>query len=240
MKTLILTSWMICQTILIFAQSHPLEPFDKIMVSHRINLHLEEGDQETIRFEVENLDPDDIRYEVRHKRLNIFLDGARNTEPQMAYKGYKRSIYSGGKVHAYVTYKSLKKLVVKGEETVSCKSPIDSDRFTLRLYGETDVELVSLNTGYLKVAMYGENELHINEGDIDTQRYTLYGENDIQVKDVACYNTRTTSFGENDLTINSKNLSLTSFGETEIAYAGTMQIGKKIVLGTSEIRSIRQ
>ena len=240
MKTVYLSAWMICQSLFIFAQSIPLESFDKIMVSPRINLHLVEGDQENIRFEVENIDPDDIRYEVRHKKLSVFLDGARNTEPQVSYKGYKRSIYAGGEVHAYVTYKSLRKLVVKGEENVTCDSPIDTDRFTMRLYGESEVDLISLNAGYFKVAMFGENDLHIGEGDIDTQRYALYGENDIKVKEVSCHDTRTTSFGENELTINSKNLSLTSFGETEIAYAGSMKIGKKIVLGTSDIRSIHE
>ena len=240
MKTVYLIVWMICPAVFLCAQSIPLESFDKIMVSHRINLHLVEGQKESIRFEVENLDPEDIRYEVRHKRLNIFLDGARNTEPQVGHKGYRRSVYAGGQVHAYVTYKSLKKLIVKGEEKVSCQSPLQTDRFTIRAYGETELDLASLSTGYLKVALYGQNDLHIAQGDIDTQRYALYGENDIQVKEVSCYDTRTTSFGENDLTIKSKKLSLTSFGETEIAYAGSMKIGKKIVLGTSDIRSIKQ
>ncbi|MDH3652377.1 MAG: DUF2807 domain-containing protein, partial [Saprospiraceae bacterium] len=119
-----------------FGQSISLDAFDKIMVSHRINLHLMEGDHEDLRFEFENIDADKIRYDVSNKRLSIYLEGARLTEPRERIENYRKSIYSGGQVHAYVTYRSLRKLVVRGEETVVCETPIDIEKFTLRMYGE--------------------------------------------------------------------------------------------------------
>ncbi len=215
-----------------------VKPFDKIMVSHRINLHLEKGDQESVRFEFVNIDPNDLRYEVSNRRLQIYLDGAKLNEPSERFDGYRKSIYSGGQVHAYVTYRDLEKLVVRGEEKITCISPIESEKFTLRLYGESDVDLAALHAGYFRAAMYGENELDIGDGQVETQRFSLYGENAIRAREVNCHDTRTTSFGENDLVINSDNLSVTAFGETEISYAGRMHINRKIILGESAIRSL--
>ncbi len=229
---LILTCSLVAQSTI-----HELDPFDKIMVSHRINLHLIPGDQESVRFEFDKVDPSDLRYSVNNKRLAIYLEGAKITEPQVRHGHYKESIYRGAQVHAYVTYRQLKKLVVRGEEKVDCIGPISSDKFTLRLYGESDVHLASVNAGIFKAAMYGENDLRIDGGMTDLQRYNLYGENEIQVKDMPCHDTRTTSFGENELLINSENLSLTAFGETDIAYEGSMRIRRKIILGEGQIRS---
>ncbi len=220
------------------AQTQELKPFDKISISPRIDLHLQKGAKESVHFEFENIDPSKINVEVRNKKLYLYLDGAKNREPVHRDGNHRYSVYRGGSVHAYVTYRQLSKLVVKGAESVRCDDPIQSDKFTLRLYGEIDAQLASLETSFLRAALYGENKLDIKEGNIDTQIFNLYGQNDVSVSRVINEETRTTSFGENDLELNSNHLSITAFGETDIGYLGNPAIKKRIMLGESAIKPL--
>ncbi len=220
------------------AQTHTLEHFDRISVSPRIALKLTKGSEETVRFEFDQIDPDKINFKVSNKKLTIYLDDARTYERSRRgrHGRWRESIYKGGRVTAYVTYRTLKKLVMKGEEDVSIPDPIDQASFVLRLYGESDVDIASLQTQDFKAALYGENELTIREGGAASQVYALYGENRIRTENFHCDRTRTTSFGESNLLISSDAISVTAFGETQISYVGSADVNRRLILGETRIR----
>ena len=104
--------------------SKPLKEFSKIQVSPFISLVLEEGDTEHIRIEFAGIEPEKINYSVRGKKLRIYLDEAKYTgkTEEVFTDGHWQQVqvYRNVKVTAYVSYKSLKTLQIRGEEQVSC------------------------------------------------------------------------------------------------------------------------
>src|SRR5690606_40577082 len=55
---------------------------------------------------------------------------------------------SHARLTAYVTYRALEEVEIRGNQELSCLDPIRSRRFALRAYGENDITFASLNTEY--------------------------------------------------------------------------------------------
>lgn len=228
-------------TSLSFAQEFEKElgSFDKIIVSPKINLILERGDHESIRIKSSNIEPGKINVEIINNKLHLYLDNARIVEKQERTNEYhsKMSIYRDAEVTAYVTYTELSALEVRGEQEVTCLSSINSDKFKLKVYGETEITLESLTTQKFKAVVYGENKIKIKEGKADHQRYRLYGENKIDTRALSSATVSTTIYGEGRLTVNATDeVRISAFGEPQINVMGTSFINKGIVIGRAEIR----
>lgn len=217
----------------------PLPKFDKVQVSPLVNLVLNEGDTEYIRIEYEGIEPEKINYSVRGKKLRIYLDDAKYTvkNEEVIKDGYRQNvpIYRGVKVKAYVTYKSLKNIQVRGEEKVSCKDSLISKRFKISLFGESDIDLAYLQTRRLKVRAFGENELIIRAGDSEVQKYRLFGENKIDTESMYAQMISTSFFGESRLDLYaSEEIKMWGIGEVRLRYSGKPYL-KKFVVGESSI-----
>ncbi len=216
-----------------------LPSFDQIVVSPKINLILEEGDQESIRVQYARIDEGKINIEVNNGRLHLYLDNARIVEKQERSNNYnsKMSIYRDAEITAYITYTSLKGLEVRGEQEVTCLSRLENDKFKLKVYGESEITMESLYTQKFKAVVYGENKIKIKEGKATYQRYRLYGENKIDTRALASSTVSTTIYGEGRLTINaSDEVRISAFGEPQINVTGTSYINKGIVIGRVDIR----
>ena len=130
------------------------------------------------------------------------------------------SIYRDAVITAYVTYRELKVLDVRGEEEVSCDSSIDTEKF--------------------KAVLYGENKLKIKEGQTGHQRYRLYGANKIDTRSLSSETISTTIYGEGRLSVNATNeVRINAFGEPEVNVSGTSHISRGIVIGRTDIRMNR-
>ena len=180
-----------------------LNAFDKIILSPKINLILQKGDKESIRIKYSNVSSDKINIEVSNNRLRIYLDDARLVEKQKKTHdenySFKASIYRDAVITAYVTYRELKVLDVRGEEEVTCDGAINNENFKLKAYGEVEITLASLHTKKFKAVLYGENKLKIKEGQAGHQRYRLYGENKIDTQALSSETVSTTIYGRVDL-----------------------------------------
>ncbi|MBX2843691.1 MAG: DUF2807 domain-containing protein [Flammeovirgaceae bacterium] len=224
-----------------FSQSQELALFEKILVSPNINLVLEKGDKEAIRFDSRGIDEEKIKFEIKGKRLRIFLDGAKvfpkNKKIRNGNWKQKINIYEEASVTAYVTYKNLKKLEFRGEEKAVCKTPIETKKFVVKVYGESEVKLAFLETAKFKANLKGENRLKIESGNAQKQIYKSFGENVVKTKNLLSQKTKVKSYGEGKLAFNStEKVKVTSFGEVEISYDGTAKLKKGIILGDSDIR----
>jgi hypothetical protein len=222
-----------------------LQPFHKIVVSPKINVVLTQGPQESVRLEYQNLPPDQINCVVKGKTLRLYLDDAKKKEPQDKWmkhgKAYKRARYKDAKVTAYVTYRELNALQVRGEEKLKCDSPLISKKFKLKMYGESEVSLTALETDYFKAVLYGENHLRVHSGKAQTQRYRLFGENQVDAERLKCRNLYTSSFGESKLNVYaSRRLNVMTFGESIITYRGKARFRKSLVLGESSITHVKK
>ncbi|MDZ7648101.1 MAG: DUF2807 domain-containing protein [Cytophagales bacterium] len=127
-----------------------LSSFDKITVSPKINLILTQGDTESIRMVYSNISSDKINVDVNGDELHLYLDDARITDKneRINHNEYesKVSVYRNAEVTAYVTYTQLKSLQVRGEQEVTCRGELTSEKFKLKAYGEAEITLESVTT----------------------------------------------------------------------------------------------
>jgi hypothetical protein len=215
-----------------------LKSFSRIVASPHINLVLNEGESEHIRIEYRNVDAHQINVEVRGKTLRLYLDEAKMTDPlHRVNRHRKASIYSGAFVTAYVTYKKLEKLQVRGAQQLTCESPIRADKFKLKAYGENEIRLAAVQTSFFKTHLYGENRLSIGGGKTEYQKYKLYGENTIDATKLKSYSATTVSFGESEIDLHSQDeLRITSFGDAKVYYVGDAFVSKGLIFGRTEIQ----
>jgi hypothetical protein len=220
--------------------SKDLKAFSKVIVSPKINLVLEQGDHENIRLTYSNVDEDKINIVVQGNTLRVYLDDAKVAERTYRTEGnQKKSIYHDAVVTAYVTYKELEHLEIRGNQELTCKSPLTAERFTLKAYGENEINLVSLKTEYLRTSLYGDNDLKIKTGKAEFQKYKLFGDNKIDTQDLKSFSATATIFGESKLKLNTQdNLKVTAFGESEVSYNGNASVNRGLTFGKAQITKL--
>ena len=217
-----------------------LRDFNKIVVSPKINLILERGDQESIRLVYADIPAEKINIGVKGNTLRIFLDDARITEKTMRVGRHsRRGIYNEVSVTAYVTYRDLKSLQIRGDQELSCNSPIDVKKFRLKAYGENEIRFASLTTEYFKSTLYGQNDLKVKDGRADYQKYKLFGENKIDTRALKSYSATTTIYGESKVKLTTQDeLRVNSFGESQITYNGNAHISRGLIFGKARIEKV--
>lgn len=217
--------------------------FDKIVISPKINVVLVKGDEESVRIVYAKVSEQKIHAHVSGKTLQLYLDGARLIEKNhyVAEDNYQHKVamYRDASVTAYVTYTSLRKLVVRGEEAVLCNSMISGDEFILRAYGESKITLDSLNVNDFVIAMYGENKLRVSHGSVQQQTYRLYGENRIDNSGLNSETVFTSIYGEAKLRLYATNqVRITSFGEPQIEISGSADVRKGLMVGRANVTHV--
>ncbi|WHZ07939.1 MAG: hypothetical protein OJF59_001692 [Cytophagales bacterium] len=216
-----------------------LPSFKKIVASPKINLVLVEGDEESIKINYTNIDASKINVKVKNQILKIYLTGSRFIEKrnrvQHSGEVYKEYAYRNASVTAYVTYRKLNKLVVRGEQEIDVQGKIETRKFKLAAYGGCVITLASLHTDKLKTSLYGQHTLKIKSGNAKSQKYKLFGENRIDTQALQCSEIASTTYGESKLKINAQNnLSLFTVGESNVVVTGSPEISK-LTLGEVSI-----
>lgn len=214
--------------------------FEKIVASHRINLVVTEGNEESVKIKYDGVTPDKIVVKVTGNKLHIYLEDARFIEKSEWVEDDRRSrkgdMYENAHVTAYVTYKKLKGLDVRGAQRVRVDSDIRAERFKLKVYGENEIRLRSLETKRFRVAMYGDNSLRIVNGEAIHQKYTLYGDNRIDARGMMSQTVTTTIYGDGRLSLNTtEELRLNSFGDPDIILSGSPVVSRGIIFGEATI-----
>jgi hypothetical protein len=216
-----------------------LKPFNRIVASPRVNLILTKGDHENIRLVYHDVSAGKINIEVNRQTLRIFLDGAKKVEKPGSHDlhtGTRRSMYDGVSITAYVTYRDLEALEIRGNQELTCRDAIESEEFRLKAYGENEITLASLRTDFFKASLYGENTLKIKKGKVVEQKYKLYGENKIDTRDMRSAFASASIFGEGNVKINSsEEVRLDAFGEPAIFVNGGGHVNKRFVIGRTEV-----
>lgn len=221
-----------------------VKPFNKVIVSPIIDVELIKGDHESVRIVAEGVDFDKINVRNSGKTLKLFLDHARmGKKHEKVYREdepdvlFYRSRYEGAKVKAYVTFKSLERVQVRGDGKLICNDRLGSEKLKLKLYGEIDAEIASIDTKKLKVAAFGDNEIKIRGGAANRQVYKMFGDNQIYTTKVNSTNARVSVFGEGAVRLSAdQKIKLSSFGDSRIFYSGDPVISKSIVLGDLRLR----
>ena len=219
-----------------FAQTKSTASFSKIIVSPYIQVTLVQGDEESVTVNELYVDSSKLHIEVDDNTLRIYLEGAKDfpgNEKDYS-NGYKEthSLYKNTSVVATITYKTLEALSLRGEEDQLCKSPINTNKFTLKIYGESNVIFNEMNLQQLSATLYGEGTLEIKAGAIREQDYTCYGESKINSLAITGITGRVTAYGTADFKLNvSDRIKITAFGDAELHYKGNPDIDKGLHFG---------
>ena len=218
---------------------YQLPAFNKVKVSPRIALVMEQGTQEKVHFAFENIDQNALNFEVKNGTLEIYLDHARNLEKRRKvrtnYGKVRESIYNDGYVTAFVTFDQINKLVVKGDEDARVTGNLGDETFKLKVYGDVDIAFSELFTDRLKVKMYGDCALTVEAGQAERQKYALFGDHLIDTQYFSGRKVKATSFGDAEFRMNAENLKVTALGIADI----NCPIGthlKKFIIGESSVR----
>ena len=225
----------------LLGQAQPIQDFDKVVLSPYIALELVQGDQIDISFDIAGVDEEEVMYDVSGGTLRIYLERARtfNRRSFDRNDGYMIDHYRNADVTAYVTYRTLRKLIVKGDDDVNIRGTIDRPSFLMRVYGDCNVYVEDLRAEHFKAGLYGDNKLTIERGDIGEQVYALFGDNRVNAYDVETGSIRTTSFGDNTIKVKARDFAITSFGDGEVALAEGTRVRRKFSLGDMNVRHIR-
>jgi Putative auto-transporter adhesin, head GIN domain len=219
-----------------------LRPFDRLIVSQFVDLELQPGPTEAVRVTYEGVPADEVYVEQRGRTLHVYLKYAKLwSRHRRAIGGSAEARYRHARVKAYVTYKTLEHLELRGRQRVNLPQPLEAERFKLRLFGEIQLQMAGLQVNYLKVKLFGQNELEIADGRADFQKYKLYGENQVRAKGLAAGRVKTTSLGENNLQLNvTERLSVLALGVSEVYYRGGPKVRRRLLLGSNHIARLHE
>lgn len=220
-----------------------VDSFDKVIVSPHISVTFVQGTSEAVMVHTSTEPMEKLHIEVVGSTLRLYLDGAKMTTKHERVKNDewkgKKAIYKGTVVTATVTYKKLEELSLRGEEQFLCESPIDQSEFRLKLYGESEVHFNDVNLERFNTTIYGESYLELKGGVIGKQKITAYGETKVNTLEVDTHHTKITAYGEGSYRIAVRDrLKVTAFGEATIAYQGSPEVNKGIVIGEAIIQKI--
>ncbi len=242
MKKTLITTVMLAIGFLALAQEEVIRKvpsFDKISVSPKISLVLEKGDKESVRIVYTNISPGKINVEVVGNKLRIYLNQARlvdKRERTSDNHNARESMYHDVTVTAYVTFRHLKELEMRGAETLTCDSEIDTDKFKLKVYGEAEVNLASLKAHKFKASLYGVNNIKIKSGESAHQVYRLFGENKIDTRGLESTTASARIYGEGRLRMKATDeVRINAFGEPDIDISGNPHISRGIMIGRTHI-----
>lgn len=217
--------------------------FDKIIVSPHIEVEFVIGAEPKIEVQEITVPIEKFNYEITDKTLQVYLEGAKTVTKHEKYKhnGWKQKvpIYKNTIAKIKVTYTNVDVFSLRGEEKITFESPLDQDKCTLRIYGESEVLVKKAKLNDLRVAIYGESHLVVDAGTITNQKITAYGSSKIRTLNVATKNAKVTAYGEGTYQLAvSDRLKVTSYGEANILYKGSPDLKKGIVIGESTIASV--
>lgn len=219
-------------------KDYPVLPFNKLIVSPYINVVLQKGIEEKVEISRRRVDESDIHVDIDGQTLRIYLEGSRLTPRNIRENGMSLEMYRDSEVTAYVTYKSLKKLSVRGDQRVVCESPLKGKKFKLKAFGDNQVILSGVETDFFKAAMYGDNRVEIDGGQSMKSKFLSFGDNEVNARHYEADFTKTTSFGDGEFSFNARDvIKVVAFGDADIQYRGGAYLERGLILGDSDIRS---
>ena len=216
-----------------------LRPFDKIVVSHKIDLVLIPGETESIRLTYSGVDVNKINIKQDGRRVHVYLEDAKmfDTGEKKDNMWERRPRYRFAQITAYVTFKTLRLIETRGEGEVFCDGKIAAKKIKVRAYGDTDIRLANVEAKTVKARLYGDNTMKIRSGEAGHVSYKLFGDNEVDSRGLESVTSNTTIYGDGRVAIYAtEEARINSFGDPSLYVSGSPTISKGIIIGGVDIR----
>ena len=177
--------------------------FHKVIISPFIEATFIEGDEERVEINHSVVDANKLHVDTKNGTLRIYLEGAKEIPHQTRdNRNNGRDLYPAHAVTVTIYYKNLDALSLRGEERFTCASPLSSEQFTLKLYGESAITFASVQINELHTTIYGESSVEIQSGSVNQQSYTCYGEGSVNTTAISSSEAKLTAYGESEFDLN--------------------------------------
>lgn len=221
------------------SQTIKVDHFDKVVVSPYIQAVFKQGEQESVSVEALTISSEKMHVEVADNVLKVYLHKAEaevSLDDDQSVNWEDQSIYNGTIAKVVITYKSLKKLALVGEEEFTFLDTIAAQDVNLKLIGKTKNHIKEAVIENFNITSFGKNYLEVSSGVVPYQSITAFGEDQLNLEGVQSEITEVKSLGNSKMKLNvSKKLKVTSMGDTHILYKGDAKVSKGIVMGNSRI-----
>ncbi len=238
---LLIIAFVAMQTVI--AQAKDLEPFNAVAISPHISATFVEGDKESITINELLVSEDKVNIEIKSGKLYVYLDDAKNITKHEKVKkdGMKMKvpIYKKVVLNVTITYKSLDKMTIKGEQKITCESKIVTDDFRLTVYGEPEIVFEGIEAEEFVTTMHGAGLLKVKTGTTNYQKITAYGEGVFDLSELDNKTSRLVAYGEAEFYLqSSERIKITAYGEASLSYKGDAVVKRGINIGGVEISRI--
>ncbi|PQJ80920.1 head GIN domain-containing protein [Polaribacter porphyrae] len=244
-KTITFFAMIICVCVNLNAQEiiKLNKKFDKIIVSPHIEAVFVKGTKPSIEITDITVPKEKFKYELKKGTLHVYLEGAKtytkNKKIIINNSKMKVPLYKNRVVRLIITYTDVAIFSLRGEEKITFQTPLNQNKCTLRIYGQSEVIINDITVDKLNVSIYGESFLNIKKGNIEKQKITAYGASKIMASDVVSNETKITAYGDGTFKFNvSEIIKVTSYGEATVLYKGDAKLKKGLIIGESTIRKV--
>ena len=163
-----------------------LSSFDKIAVSGGFDaVILKEGAAESVTIDVNGIDADKIKTEVKDNTLEI---------------GTKKGVYGNYKARITVTYKSITEIANSGSSDVEAQSVIKADHFAYAGSGSGDFK-GSFDVKKLDIAISGSSDMTL-KGQAERQEIAISGSGDVNASELKGKEASVAISGSGDVKLN--------------------------------------
>ncbi|WP_113663952.1 head GIN domain-containing protein [Pedobacter nanyangensis] len=202
----------------VFAQSSrqvSVNDFSSIGVSSGINLHLKQGNTESLVIKGDEEVIKDVVVEKNDRSISIkYKEGV----------NWSR-LFKGRSIDVYVTFKNLNALAASGGSDVYIDGQLKTDKFSLAASGGSDVKL-NLVCKDIKIAVSGGADIEL-KGSAENMSISASGGSDISAFDFRVDYAQVNSSGGADVDIYvNKGLTAAASGGSDITYKGNASLKK--------------
>ena len=202
----------------VFAQNSrqvSVSDFNGIGVSSGINLHLKQGNTESLVIKGDDEIIKDVVVEKNERSISIKYKEGINWS----------RLFKGRTIDVYVTFKNLNALAASGGSDVYIDGQLKTDRFSLAASGGADVKL-NLVCKEIKIAASGGADIEL-KGAAENMSVSASGGADIDAFDFKVDYAQVNSSGGADVDIYvNKGLSAAASGGSDITYKGNASLKK--------------
>ncbi|HKJ43303.1 MAG TPA: head GIN domain-containing protein [Sunxiuqinia sp.] len=209
-------------------ENRKVPSFSEISLRVSANLHLKQGDKQSVEVNAKSSTLDELITEVKGRELVI----------RFAAKNYIWKDFNPGKIDIYVTVPEIDKLALSGSGNIQNDGPIKSRILDLAVSGSGNINLDNLTSDRVKVMISGSGNVSLNGSNqaedlsVNISGSGAYKGIDFKADDV---NVRIAGSGNADV-YTDENLEVRIAGSGDVTYKGNPNINQSTV-GSGKVKS---